>query len=70
MQANPELAFDVDEFKMTALHWTAREDHPYLTKMLLQKYRANVQAKDIYGRTALHLAVARKSIPCIIRIFI
>lgn len=24
LEANPYLAFDVDEFKMTALHWAAR----------------------------------------------
>lgn len=70
LEANPYLAFDVDEFKMTALHWTAREGHAYLTKALLQKFRANTAAKDMYGRTALHLAVAKKQIPCIIRIFV
>ena len=55
---------------MTALHWTAREGHAYLTKILLQKFRANTAAKDMYGRSPLHLAVAKKHIPCIIRIFI
>ena len=70
LDANPYLAFDVDDFKMTALHWTAREGHAYLTKILLQKFRANAGSKDIYGRTPLHLAVAKKHIPCIVRIFI
>jgi len=55
---------------MTALHWTAREGHAYLTKSLLQRFRANTGAKDIYGRTPLHLAVAKKQIPCVIRIFV
>lgn len=55
---------------MTALHWTAREGYAYLTKILLQRFRANTGAKDIYGRTPLHLAVAKKQIPCIIRIFV
>lgn len=70
LEANPYLAFDVDEFKMTPLHWAAREGHTYLAKILLQKFRANTGAKDMYGRTPLHLAVAKKQIPCIIRIFI
>ena len=70
LEANPYLAFDIDDFKMTALHWTAREGHAYLTKVLLQRFRSNTGAKDIYGRTPLHLAVAKKQIPCIIRIFI
>jgi ankyrin repeat protein len=55
---------------MTALHWTAREGHAYLTKSLLQNFRANASAKDIYGRTPLHLAVSKKNIACIIRIFV
>ena len=46
---------------MTALHWAAREGHPYICKILLQKFRANVGAKDIYGRTPLHLAVMNKN---------
>lgn len=24
LEHNPYLAFDIDEFRMTALHWTAR----------------------------------------------
>jgi len=55
---------------MTALHWAAREGHPYITKILLQNFRANAGSKDMYGRTPLHLAVAKKHIPCIIRIFV
>ena len=70
LEANPYLAFDVDDFKMTGLHWAAREGHAYLTRILLTRFRANTGAKDTYGRTPLHLAVAKKQIPCIIRIFI
>lgn len=55
---------------MTGLHWAAREGHPYVCKILLQKYRANVLAKDCYGRTPLHLAVMNRNYECIIRIFI
>ena len=55
---------------MTALHWSGREGHAYLTKILLQKFRSNTAAKDIYGRTPLHLAVSKKQIPCIVRIFV
>ena len=70
LDANPYLAFDIDDLKMTGLHWAAREGHAYLTKILLQKFRANALSKDMYGRSPLHLAVSRKKIPCIIRIFI
>lgn len=67
---NPELAFDVDDQQMTGLHWAAREGHASICRILTQKYRANVHAKDCYGRTPLHLAVENKNIECIIRIFI
>ena len=70
LESNMQLAFDVDEQQMTGLHWAAREGHPYTCKILLQKYRANVGARDIYGRTPLHLAVMNKNSECIIRIFI
>jgi len=36
----------------------------------LQKYRSNAGAKDMYGRTPLYLAVIKKNIGCIVRIFI
>lgn len=55
---------------MTGLHWAAREGHAFICKLLLQKFRANVSAKDCYGRTPLHLAVMNKNFECIIRIFI
>jgi ankyrin repeat protein len=55
---------------MTPLHWAAREGHTYLVKILLQRFRANTGAKNMYNRTPLHLAVAKKQISCIIRIFI
>jgi ankyrin repeat protein len=54
------LAFDVDDLKMTALHWAARAGYAELVNLLTIKYRSNPLAKDIYGRTALHLAVAKK----------
>ncbi len=55
---------------MTGLHWAAREGHPFICRLLTQKYRANPMSKDCYGRTPLHLAVENKNIECIIRIFI
>ena len=67
---NPQLAFDIDEQHMTGLHWAAKEGHAHICRLLTQKFRANTQSKDIYGRTPLHLAVENKNIECIIRIFI
>jgi ankyrin repeat protein len=64
------LAFDIDDLKMTALHWAARAGNGEHVNVLTTKYRANTLAKDSYGRTPLHLAVAKKNIECIIRIFI
>ena len=55
---------------MTGLHWAAREGHAQICRVLTQKFRANVQSRDIYGRTPLHLAVENKNIECILRIFI
>jgi ankyrin repeat protein len=55
---------------MTALHITANSGYSYLTKVLLQKFRANPVAKDAEGRTPLHLAVAKRHISCMVRIFI
>ena len=70
MEENPYLAFDIDDLKMTPLHWTARAGYAELVNILTTKYRANPAAKDFYGRTPLHLAVAKKHNECIIRIFI
>jgi ankyrin repeat protein len=56
------LAFDIDDLKMTALHWAARGGYAELVNILTTKYRSNVLAKDIYGRTPLHLAVSKKHI--------
>lgn len=64
------MAFDIDDLKMTALHWAARAGYTELVNALTTKYRANTLAKDIYGRTPLHLAVAKKHTECIIRIFV
>lgn len=55
---------------MTALHWAARAGYAELVNILTTKFRANPLAKDIYGRTPLHLAVSKKHSECIIRIFI
>lgn len=55
---------------MTGLHWAAKEGHAHVCRILTQKFRANVQSKDCYGRTPLHLAVENKNTECIIRIFI
>ena len=62
LENNPQLAFDIDEQHMTGLHWAAREGHPQICRLLTQKFRANVQSRDIYGRTPLHLAVENKNI--------
>jgi ankyrin repeat protein len=70
LEANPYLTFDIDELKMTPLHWAARAGHAELVNILTKKYRANTLAKDEYDRTPLHLAVVRKNIECAIRIFI
>jgi len=55
---------------MTALHWAARSGYAEIVNKLTTKYRANTIAKDIYGRTPLHLAVTNKHAECVIRIFI
>ena len=55
---------------MTALHWAARSGYAEIVNILTTKYRANTLAKDQYGRTPLHFAVAKQHAECIIRIFI
>lgn len=70
LEENPYLAFDIDDLKMTPLHWAARAGYAELVNILTIKYRGNPSAKDFYGRTPLHLAVARKNTECIIRIFV
>lgn len=61
LEENPYLAFDIDDLKMTPLHWAARAGYAELVNILTTKYRANPSAKDSYGRTPLHLAVAKKN---------
>lgn len=38
--------------------------------MLVDKYHSNFDAKDIYGRTPLYLAVVNQRIECIYRLVI
>ena len=35
LQLNPYLAYDVDDQRMTGLHWAAREGHVTIVKILL-----------------------------------
>lgn len=62
LEENEYLTFDIDDLKMTPLHWAARAGHAELVNILTTKYRANTLAKDNYGRTPLHLAVAKRHI--------
>ena len=44
--------YEFDEQKSTALHWAALRDQPEAAAILIDK-KANINAKDIIGRTPL-----------------
>ena len=56
LKETPTLAMDFDDQKMTPLHWASRQGHTEIVKLLVQKFKANVNAQDKYGRTPLYIA--------------
>ncbi|KAL9083770.1 MAG: hypothetical protein Q9165_008380 [Trypethelium subeluteriae] len=57
LQRKVELNDQYSSWRWTALHWTAREGHAAVARVLLEK-GAEVDLQDSKGRPALHLAAA------------
>lgn len=56
LKQNRFLIFDFDNIFMTGLHWAAKRDHPKIVQVLID-YGADVDARDIIGRTPLYFAI-------------
>lgn len=55
LEMNPTLVYEFDERFQTALHWAAKRGYDKIL-ILLIKHKANINYKDVSGRTPLWLA--------------
>ncbi|CAD8081635.1 unnamed protein product [Paramecium sonneborni] len=61
---NKFLVYDYDNFKLTMLHHAVIRDYPEMVILILQNY-AEVNSKDIQGRTPLFYAIKGKCNQCV-----
>ncbi|CAK69967.1 unnamed protein product (macronuclear) [Paramecium tetraurelia] len=61
---NKFLVFDYDNFKLTMLHHAVIRDYPEMAILILQNH-AEVNSKDIQGRTPLFYAIKGKCNQCV-----
>jgi len=64
---NRFLVFDFDHQKMTCLHWSCRLGYLELTNLFYQ-YHADLNAKDMVGRTPLFTAIKNGHIEVVKRL--
>ena len=57
-QQNADIEFKSDVDNTPLLYTCAEEGHIYAFQYLVEKYHANIHARNKYGRTCLHLACA------------
>lgn len=55
LQINPKLVYEFDARFQTGLHWAAKRGYCKILRLLLQ-YGANINLKDVSGRTPLYIA--------------
>ncbi|CAI2385948.1 unnamed protein product [Moneuplotes crassus] len=55
LQTNPKLVYEFDARFQTGLHWAAKRGYCKILRLLLQ-YGANINLKDVSGRTPLYIA--------------
>ncbi|KAL4493423.1 hypothetical protein ABPG72_007431 [Tetrahymena utriculariae] len=61
---NKYLVYDFDYVYMTALHWACKRGHCQVAGMLIQQ-GADVDAKDLIGRTPLYFAISIQDAPIV-----
>ncbi|EAS03144.2 ankyrin domain protein (macronuclear) [Tetrahymena thermophila SB210] len=61
---NKYLVYDFDYVYMTALHWACKRGHCQVARMLIQQ-GADVDAKDLIGRTPLYFAISIQDAPIV-----
>ncbi|KAL4477297.1 hypothetical protein ABPG73_003423 [Tetrahymena malaccensis] len=61
---NKYLVYDFDYVYMTALHWACKRGHCQVAGMLI-KQGADVDAKDLIGRTPLYFAISIQDAPIV-----
>ncbi|CAK80393.1 unnamed protein product (macronuclear) [Paramecium tetraurelia] len=62
--SNRYLVYDYDNFKLSMLHHAVIRDYPDMAILILQNY-AEVNSKDIQGRTPLFYAIRGKCNQCV-----
>ncbi|CAI2360714.1 unnamed protein product [Moneuplotes crassus] len=55
LQLVPNLVYEFDARFQTGLHWAAKRGYSKIVRLLI-KYGANINLKDVSGRTALYIA--------------
>ncbi|CAD8061766.1 unnamed protein product [Paramecium primaurelia] len=62
---NKYLVYDYDNFKLTMLHHAVIRDYPEMAILILQNH-AEINSKDIQGRTPLFYAIKGKCNQCVL----
>lgn len=64
LKTNKYLVYDYDWINLTGLHWACKRNHERVAELLIKK-GADVNAKDLLGRTCLYFALLNQNIKLI-----
>ena len=57
---SPQLKEAKDDLGLTGLHWAFKRGFVKLLSLLILKHDMSVEARDLFGRTPINLAVRHK----------
>jgi hypothetical protein len=64
LKTNKYLVYDYDWIHLTGLHWACKRNHERVAELLITK-GADVNAKDLLGRSCLYFALLNQNIKLI-----